>query len=192
MSAQSISLAVQNSNIKNIGVKNIAHSVRWQDQMIGKRQKRKCALEKLWSNLKPHEEVNLANQQCDETGEKKQSLQAWCTTNQAVLESVATTYFMQPQDGAIPTGEPSKKRVGMPDGTIIQATKKAMLPMTQLCKEARQCEILTGLQHNSLVSVGKLVDAGYYTIFVPGGKGVQVFDETKSKVTVTGDDVLRG
>ena len=137
--------------------------------MIRKRQKRKCALEKLWRNLEPHEEVNLANQQCDETGEKKQALQAWCTTNQAVLESVATTYFMQPQDGAIPTGEPSKKRVGMPDGTIIQATKKAMLPMTQLRKEARQYDILPGLQHNSLVSVGKLADAGYYTIFMPGG-----------------------
>ena len=137
--------------------------------MIGKRQKRKCALEKLWSNLEPHEEVNLANQQCDETGEKKQALQAWCTTNQAVLESVATTYFMQPQDGAIPTGEPSKKRVGMPDGTIIQATKKAMLPMTQLRKEARQYDILPGLQHNSLVSVGKLADAGYYNIFMLGG-----------------------
>ena len=80
----------------------------------------------------------------------------------------------------------------MPDGTIIQATKKAMLPMTQLRKEARQYDILPGLQHNSLVSVGKLADAGYYTIFVPGGEGVQVFDENKSKVTVTGDAVLRG
>ena len=79
----------------------------------------------------------------------------------------------------------------MPDGTIIQATKKAMLPMTQFRKEARQCDILPGLQHNSLVSFGKLADAGYYTIFTPGGKGVQVFDENKLNLTVTGDAFLR-
>ena len=76
-------------------------------------------------------------------GEK--SLQAWCTKHQAVLDSGATSSFMQPQDGAIPTGEPSKKRVGMPEGTIIQATKKAILLMTQLRKEGRQYDILTGL-----------------------------------------------
>ena len=113
-------------------------------------------------------------------------------TNQAVLDSGATSSFMRPQDGAIPTGEPSKKRVGMPDGTIIQAIKKAMLPITQLRKEARQCDILPDLQHNSLVIVGKKVEARYYTIFMPGGKGVQFFYENKSNVTVTGDAVLRG
>ena len=31
-----------------------------------------------------------------------------------------------------------------------------------------------------------------YTIFVPGGEVVQVFDENKSKVIVTGDAILRG
>ena len=80
----------------------------------------------------------------------------------------------------------------MPDGTIIQATKKAMLPMTKFHKEARQCDILPGLHHNSLASVIKLADAGYYTIFMPGGKGVQFFDENNSSVTVTGEAVLRG
>ena len=64
---------------------------RWRDQMISKRQIRKrqvqlkrtspvkneaevwlCALEKLLSNTKPHERVNLENQQCDEIREKKQ------------------------------------------------------------------------------------------------------------------------
>ena len=160
--------------------------------MIRKRQKSKCALENLWSHPKAHEDVHLATQQCNEIEENKQTLQAWRTTNQAVLDSCTASFFMQPQDGATPTGEPSKKIVGMPDGTIIQATKKAILPMTQLSKEARQYDILPCLQHNSLVSVGKLADAGYYTIFMPGGKGVQVFDENKSNVTVTGDAVLRG
>ena len=129
--------------------------------MIGKRQKIKCALEKLWRNPKPHEEVHLATQYCNEIEKNKQTLQAWRTTNQAVLDSGATSSFMTPQDGAIPTGEPSKKRVSMPDGTIIQATKKSMLPMTQFHKETRQCDILPGLQNNSLFIVGKLADARY-------------------------------
>ena len=47
------------------------------------------------------------------------------------------------------------------------------------------CEylILLGfIYQNSLIIVGKLADAGYYTIFMPGGEGVQVFDTNKSKV----------
>ena len=44
--------------------------VRWQDQIIGKHQKSKRALEKLWSNPKPHEEVHLATQQCNEIEKK--------------------------------------------------------------------------------------------------------------------------
>ena len=37
-----------------------------------------------------------------------------------------------------------------------------------------------------------MADAEYYTIFIPGGEGVKVFDANKSKVTVTGEAVLKG
>ena len=49
-------------------------------------------------------------------------------TRQAILDSRATSTFMRPQDGAIPTGEKSTKRVSMPDGRAIQASENALLP----------------------------------------------------------------
>ena len=111
---------------------------------------------------------------------------------QATLDSGATSTFMRPQDGAVPTGEKSTKRVGMPDGRAIQASAKALLPWHKLRRDARQCDILPGLQDNSLVSVGKLADAGYYTLFMPGGQGVQVFDAKKVKISISAESVLQG
>ena len=111
--------------------------------------------------------------------------------SQAVIDSEATSLFTRPQDGAIPTGKPSTKVAGILDGNVIQATEKALLPMDQLPDKARQCNILSGLQHNSLIIVGKLADAWYCTIFMTGGEGVQVFDTNNSKVNVTGEAVLR-
>ena len=61
-----------------------------------------------------------------------------------------------------------------------------------LSPKARECDILSGFQHSLLVSVGKLSDAGYYTIFMPGNQGVQVVDGNNVKINVSGDAVLRG
>ena len=47
---------------------------------------------------------------------------------QGILDSGATSTFMRPQDGAVPNGEKSTKRVGMPDGRAIQDSAKALLP----------------------------------------------------------------
>ena len=49
-----------------------------------------------------------------------------------------------------------------------------------------------GLQNKSLISVDRLADTGYYSIFMPGGEGVQVMDTNEAKVTINGDAVLRG
>ena len=111
---------------------------------------------------------------------------------QAILDSGATSTFMRAQDGAIPTGERSTKRVQLPDGRAIQASEKAKLPWTKLRDKARECDILPSLKHNSLVSVGKLADAGYYTLFMPGGKGVKVYDANDVKINISAEAVLRG
>ena len=79
--------------------------------------------------------------------------------------------------------ERSTKRVQLPDSRAVQASKKARLPWNKLQNEAGECDILISLEHNSLVSVGKLADAGYYILFMPGGKGVQVYDATDVKPT---------
>ena len=111
---------------------------------------------------------------------------------QSILDSGATGIFMRPHDGAIPTGEKSTKRVGMPDGRAIQASEKALLSWHKLGHNAIQCAILSGLKDNSLVSVGKLADAGYHTLFIPGGQGVQVFDANEVKVNISAESVLQG
>ena len=80
----------------------------------------------------------------------------------------------------------------MPDGRAIQASEKALLPWNKLRYDARKCDMLPGLQHNSLVSVGKLADTGYYTLFMPGGQGVHVFDANKVEVNISAEAVLRG
>ena len=99
----------------------------------------------------------------------------------AVLDSGATSSFIKPEHGAEPTGEKSTKIVKIPNGQSMKASEKAMLPNKKLRDEARECDIVPGLHKDSLVSVGKLADFGYYTIFMPGNQGVQIFDGTKSK-----------
>ena len=111
---------------------------------------------------------------------------------QSILDSGASSTFMRPQDGSILTGEKSTKKVGIPDGRAIQASERALLPWHKLRRNTRQCDILPGLHDNSLVSVGKLADAGYYTLFIPADQDVQVFDANKMKVNISADDVLRG
>ena len=110
----------------------------------------------------------------------------------AILDSGATSSFIKPNGGAKSTGQPSNKEVRMPNGQTLSTSFKALLPNTTLNPKARQCDILPGLQHNSLVSVGKLSDAGYCTIFMPGNQGVQVVDGNKVKINVSGEAVLRG
>ena len=110
----------------------------------------------------------------------------------AVLDSGATSSFIKPDGGDISTGQKSSKTVRMPNGQTLSTSFKALLPNKLLNPQARECDILPGLQHSSLVSVGKLADAGYCTIFMPGNQGVQVFNGNNVKVNVSGDAVLRG
>ena len=110
----------------------------------------------------------------------------------AILDSGATSSFIKPDGGAMSTGQPSNKQVRMPNGQTLNTSFKAMLPNTTLNQKARECDILPGLQHNSLISVGKLADAGYCTIFMPGTQGVQVIDGNNVKIHVSGEAVLRG
>ena len=110
----------------------------------------------------------------------------------AVLDSGATSSFIKPDGGAIPTGQQSSKTVRMPNGQTLNTSLKALLPNKLLNPKARECDILPGLQHSSLVSVGKLADAGYCTIFMPGNQGVQVLNGNNVKINVSGDAVLRG
>ena len=88
-----------------------------------------------------------------------------------MLDTAATSSFWREEDGHIPTGQPSNKQVSMPDGAISQTTTKALLPNTRLNKQARELDILPELEGSSLLSVAKLSDAGYTSIFHAGDGG---------------------
>jgi hypothetical protein len=110
----------------------------------------------------------------------------------AVLDSGATGNFFRRKDGALPTGKPSSRVVGVPNGEAIRGEEEALLPMTQLQSGAREGDILQGLAHNSLVGVPKLAANGYTTIFYPDGKGVEVYDEQDVVIEAKNAPKLRG
>ena len=112
--------------------------------------------------------------------------------HKAVLDSEATRSFIQLGDGAVSTRKPCSKQVWMPDKNSLQVSDQVMMPITSLRPEARVCDILPDLYHNSLVSVGKLADAGYCISFVPGKQGAFVVDGNGNNISVTRDTVFRG
>ena len=54
-----------------------------------------------------------------------------------------------------------------PMGNTATDSEKGLLPNENLNDKSRELDILPDLKHNSLLSVCKLVDAGYTTIFHP-------------------------
>ncbi len=67
-----------------------------------------------------------------------------------------------------------------------------MLPFTELSQQARKADVLPGLRPNTLISVGKLADADYTTIFHPQGEGVTVHKKGSVKITQWQKPVLQG
>ena len=80
----------------------------------------------------------------------------------------------------------------MPADQTAEASEKAMLPIFNLNLDAQKGDILPALAHNLLISVSTLADAGYITIFEPGARVVNVYDQKDVRITVTGKAALRG
>jgi hypothetical protein len=74
------------------------------------------------------------------------------------------------KDCFVDTGIPSTKIFMFPDKQTNKATKK-MLTKHNLCKSAREMNIVPGL-HSTLISVPKLADAGYRTVFTKKGAAI--------------------
>ena len=85
------------------------------------------------------------------------------------------------------TGQPSRKTFRFPDGRTGKATKK-MLLKHNLRLAAREMNIVPGL-HSALVSIPKLADAGYTTVFKKDG--VAIYDNETTLITATGPPVLK-
>ena len=81
---------------------------------------------------------------------------------QMVINSGATSHFCSEEMDLPKEGE-SNKAVYLPNGDIIQMTKRTSLPFRQLSKRAREAHVLPQLRQ-SLMSVNKLSEEGYTTI----------------------------
>ncbi len=80
----------------------------------------------------------------------------------------------------------------LPNGAAIKASHTTNLPFKALSAKARKADVLPALKQNSLVSVGKLADANYTTIFHPQGEGVTVHKAGTFKLRVFREPVLQG
>ena len=80
----------------------------------------------------------------------------------------------------------------MPTGQTSNTTEKALLPNKKLNNKARELGLLPELKENSLLSVCKLSDVGYTTIFHPGDRGVTVHWHDDVFIRVSKEAVLQG
>ncbi len=85
----------------------------------------------------------------------------------------------------------SNKEVYLPDNTTLQAAYCTELPLNKLSKRARQADILPGLK-TPLISVNKMAEEGYTTIFHPGEEGVTVHKSDTITIATTQPPVLQG
>jgi hypothetical protein len=98
-----------------------------------------------------HNDRRAENQLIDETINKVRAIAT------AMLDSGATSNFIQSSDGFELTG-PSSKSVSTANGHIMKATYTALLPLTQLNVGAREAIVIPEMSTQALMSVRQLAD----------------------------------
>ena len=107
-----------------------------------------------------------------------------------IIDSGATSHFIT-EDMNLPKGQKSNKQVYLPDDTTLRTSTKTKLPFPNLSEAAREADILPGLKR-SLLSVNKMSQEGYTTIFHPGDKGVTIHKKGSLQIITTNSPVLHG
>jgi hypothetical protein len=106
-----------------------------------------------------------------------------------IIDSSATFHFMS--EDLLPKTGLSRIEVFLPDNSKLQSTSNTQLPFNQLDPKAREANILPGLK-KSLISVIKMSENGYTTIFQPGNQGVTIHKEGTLTITTSEPPVLQG
>jgi hypothetical protein len=91
----------------------------------------------------------------------------------------------------LPAEEESHKTVYLPNNEQLITPKKALLSFPQLTKKAREADILQGLKQK-LVSINKLAEKGYTTVFHPEDKGITVHKKGTLTINTMKAPVLQG
>ena len=117
--------------------------------------------------------------------------QAKSNKGTAVIDLIATSNFWREECEHIATDIASNKVMMMPTGTTVNASMKALHPNTKLNDKARELDILPELKNNSLLSVCKLADAGYTTVFHANNGGITVHSIDDIVIRVSKETVLK-
>jgi hypothetical protein len=112
------------------------------------------------------------------------------TSNKVSNHSGATSNFAT-EDMNLPMKGKSHKEVYLPDNTKLHASYKTALPFTQLTSRAREADVLPGLK-TALMSVNKMAEEGYTTIFHPREEGVTMHKLGTLTIAVTEPPILQG
>ena len=107
-----------------------------------------------------------------------------------VFDSGATSHFV-PKEMNLPKKGKSNKEVLLPDNTKLHTSFTTKLPFKELSKKAREADILPGLK-TPLISVNKMAEEGYTTIFHPGEEGVTIHKKGTVSITTHEPPVLQG
>ena len=107
-----------------------------------------------------------------------------------IIDSGATSHFMT-EDLNLPTDGASNKEVFLPNNAKLRTSRRTKLPFDTLTNAAREADILPGLKR-SLLSVSKMSDEGYTTIFHPGEEGVTIHKKGTIRLTTSEPPVLKG
>jgi hypothetical protein len=105
-----------------------------------------------------------------------------------ILDTGATSGAAPEEDEEcfVDTGEASTKKIMFPDKRTNKATKR-MLTKHNLRPAAREMNIVPGL-HSTLISVPKLADAGYTTVFSKAGAAI--YDDYTTTILTSNPPVL--
>ena len=107
-----------------------------------------------------------------------------------IINSGAKSHFIS-EDMNLPKGGKSSKQVYLPDDTTLRTSTKTKLPFPRLSEAAQEADVLPGLKR-SLMSVNKMSEEGYTTIFHSGEEGVTIHQEGYNSITMTEPPVLHG
>ena len=107
-----------------------------------------------------------------------------------IIDSGATSHFIS-EDLNLPKGGKSDKQVYLSNETTLRTSTKTKLPFPRLSEAAQEADVLPGLKQ-SLMSVNKMSDKGYTTIFHPREEGVMIHHEGTISITMTEPPVLFG
>jgi hypothetical protein len=91
----------------------------------------------------------------------------------------------------LPTLGQSNKSVYLPNNAKLTTSYKTQLPFEQMSDKAREADVLPGLKR-SLMSINKISQEGYTTVFHPGKAGVTIHKPGTIKIITSKPPVLQG